>query len=124
MALDKDAIVAQLKDATILELNDLVKAIEDEFGVSAAAPVAAAGSGDGGGGDADAKTEFDVELTGAGGAKIKVIKAVREITGSGLKDAKDMVDGAPTVIKEGASEDEANDIKAKLEDVGAEVTLK
>ncbi|KRM98806.1 50S ribosomal protein L7/L12 [Loigolactobacillus rennini] len=123
MALDKDAIVAQLKDATILELNDLVKAIEDEFGVSAAAPVAAAGSGDGGG-DADAKTEFDVELTGAGGAKIKVIKAVREITGSGLKDAKDMVDGAPTVIKEGASEDEANDIKAKLEDVGAEVTLK
>lgn len=123
MALDKDAIVAQLKDATILELNDLVKAIEDEFGVSAAAPVAAAGSGDGSG-DAGAKTEFDVELTGAGGAKIKVIKAVREITGSGLKDAKDMVDGAPTVIKEGASEDEANDIKAKLEDAGAEVTLK
>ncbi|KRK40032.1 50S ribosomal protein L7/L12 [Loigolactobacillus bifermentans] len=122
MALDKDAIVAQLKDATILELNDLVKAIEDEFGVSAAAPVAAAGAA--GGDAAAAKTEFDVELTGAGSAKIKVIKAVREITGAGLKDAKDLVDGAPSVIKEGVSEDEANELKEKLEAAGAEVTLK
>lgn len=122
MALDKDAIVAQLKDATILELNDLVKAIEDEFGVSAAAPVAAAGAA--GGDAAAAKTEFDVELTGAGQAKIKVIKAVREITGAGLKDAKDMVDGAPSIIKEGVSEDEANELKEKLEAAGAEVTLK
>ncbi|MFD0898641.1 50S ribosomal protein L7/L12 [Loigolactobacillus binensis] len=122
MALDKDAIVAQLKDATILELNDLVKAIEDEFGVSAAAPVAAAGAA--GGDAAAAKTEFDVELTGAGQSKIKVIKAVREITGAGLKDAKDMVDGAPNVIKAGVSEDEANELKAKLEEAGAEVTVK
>ena len=122
MALDKDAIVAQLKDATILELNDLVKAIEDEFGVSAAAPVAAAAAA--GGDAAAAKTEFDVELTGAGSAKIKVIKAVREITGAGLKDAKDLVDGAPSVIKEGVSEDEANELKEKLEAAGAEVTLK
>lgn len=125
MALDKDAIIAQLKEATILELSDLVKGIEDEFGVSAAAPVAAAGAAGAAGGDAAAaKTEFDVELTGAGSAKIKVIKAVREITGAGLKDAKDMVDGAPTVIKEGVSEDEANELKAKLEEAGAEVTVK
>ncbi|PIO82990.1 50S ribosomal protein L7/L12 [Loigolactobacillus backii] len=122
MALDTDAIVAQLKDATILELNDLVKAIEDEFGVSAAAPVAAAGAA--GGDDAAAQTEFDVELTSGGSAKIKAIKAVREITGAGLKDAKDMVDNAPTVIKEGVSEDEANELKAKLEEAGAEVTVK
>ncbi|MFD1317060.1 50S ribosomal protein L7/L12 [Loigolactobacillus zhaoyuanensis] len=122
MALDKDAIIAQLKEATILELSDLVKGIEEEFGVSAAAPVAAAGAA--GGDAAAAKTEFDVELTGAGSAKIKVIKAVREITGAGLKDAKDMVDGAPTVIKEGVSEDEANELKAKLEEAGASVTVK
>jgi len=122
MALDKDAIIAQLKEATILELSDLVKGIEDEFGVSAAAPVAAAGAA--GGDAAAAKTEFDVELTGAGSAKIKVIKAVREITGAGLKDAKEMVDGEPTVIKEGVSEDEANELKAKHEEAGAEVTVK
>lgn len=120
MALDTEKIIEELKGATILELNDLVKAIEDEFDVTAAAPVAAAGAAAG----AAAKTEFDVELTEAGQEKVKVIKAVREITGLGLKDSKDLVDGAPKVIKEGVSEDEANDIKAKLEEVGAAVTVK
>lgn len=122
MALDTDAIIAQLKDATILELNDLVKAIEDEFGVSAAAPVAVAGAAAGEG--AAEKDSFDVELTSVGQEKIKVIKAVREITGNGLKESKDLVDKAPSIIKEGASKDEAEDIKSKLEDVGATVTLK
>ncbi|EEU20704.1 MULTISPECIES: 50S ribosomal protein L7/L12 [Lactobacillus] len=120
MALDTEKIIEELKGATILELNDLVKAIEEEFDVTAAAPVAAAGAAAG----AAAKTEFDVELTEAGQEKVKVIKAVREITGLGLKDSKDLVDGAPKVIKEGVSEDEANDIKAKLEEVGATVTVK
>ena len=122
MALDTDKIIEELKGASILELNDLVKAIEDEFGVSAAAPVAA-GAGAGAEGGAE-KTEFDVELTSAGAAKIKVIKTVKDITGLGLKDAKGLVDNAPSVIKEGVSKDEAEDMKAKLEDVGAEVTLK
>lgn len=121
MAFDKDAIIASLKEASIADLNDLVKAIEDEFGVSAAAPVAAAGAA---GGDAAAKSSFDVELTEAGQEKVKVIKIVREITNKGLLDCKKMVDGAPTVIKEGASEDEANDLKSKLEAAGATVTLK
>lgn len=120
MALDTDKIIEELKGATILELNDLVKAIEDEFDVTAAAPVAAAGAADTGA----AKSEFDVELTEAGQEKVKVIKAVRDITGLGLKDSKDLVDGAPKNVKEGVSEDEANDIKAKLEEVGATVTLK
>ena len=120
MALDTEKIIEELKGATILELNDLVKAIEEEFDVTAAAPVAAAVAAAG----AAAKTEFDVELTEAGQEKVKVIKAVREITGLGLKDSKDLVDGAPKVIKEGVSEDEANDIKAKLEEVGATVTVK
>ena len=120
MALDKDKIIEDLKGASILELNDLVKAIEDEFDVSAAAPVAVAGAAAG----AAAKSEFDVELTEAGQEKVKVIKAVRDITGLGLKDSKDLVDGAPKNVKEGVSEDEANDIKAKLEEVGATVTLK
>lgn len=120
MALDKDKIIEDLKGATILELNDLVTAIEDEFGVTAAAPVAAGAAA----GGAAEKTSFDVELTEAGQEKVKVIKAVREITGLGLKDSKDLVDGAPKVIKEGVSEDEANDIKAKLEEVGATVTVK
>ena len=120
MALDTEKIIEELKGATILELNDLVKAIEDEFDVTAAAPVAAAGAAAG----AAAKTEFDVELTEAGQEKVKVIKVVRDITGLGLKDSKDLVDGAPKVIKEGVSEDEANDIKAKLEEVGATVTVK
>ena len=116
MALDVDGIIAQLKDASILELNDLVKSIEDEFGVKAAAPVAA--------GAAAAKDTYDVELTEAGQEKVKVIKAVREITGLGLKDAKGMVDAAPKVIKEGLSEDDANKLKEQLEGVGATVTLK
>lgn len=121
MAFDKDAIIASLKEASISDLNDLVKAIEDEFDVSAAAPVAVAGAA---GGDGAAKDSFTVELTEPGTAKVKVIKAVKDITGSGLKDAKDLVDNAPSVIKEDAKEDEAKDIKAKLEDAGATVTLK
>lgn len=121
MAFDKDAIIASLKDATILDLADLVSAIEEEFNVSAAAPVAAAGAADGG---ATAKSEFDVELTSAGTAKVKVIKAVREATGLGLKEAKDLVDNAPSVVKEGLSEDDANALKESLEATGASVTVK
>ena len=121
MAFDKDAIIASLKEASISDLNDLVKAIEEEFDVSAAAPVAVAGTA---GGDAAAKDSFTVELTEPGSAKVKVIKAVKDITGLGLKDAKDLVDGAPSAIKEDVKEDEANDIKEKLEAAGATVTLK
>ena len=121
MAFDKDAIIASLKEASISDLNDLVKAIEDEFDVSAAAPVAAAGAA---GGAAAAKDSFTVELTEPGAAKVKVIKAVKDITGVGLKDAKDLVVGAPSAIKEDVKEDEANDIKEKLEAAGATVTLK
>lgn len=121
MAFDKDSIIASLKEATILDLADLVSAIEEEFGVSAAAPVAVAGAA---GGSEAAKTEFDVELTSAGSAKVQVIKAVREATGLGLKEAKDLVDNAPSAIKEGVSEDEANELKAKLEEAGAVVTVK
>lgn len=122
MALDKAQFIEDLKEASISDLNDLVKAIEEEFGVSAAAPVAAGGAV--AGGTAEAKDSFDVEIKEAGGTKIKVIKVVREITGAGLKEAKDMVDGAPSVVKEGASEEEANEIKAKLEEAGAAVELK
>lgn len=121
MAFDKDAIIASLKEASISDLNDLVKAIEEEFDVSAAAPVAVAGVA---GGDAAAKDSFTVELTEPGSAKVKVIKAVKDITGLGLKDAKDLVDGAPSAIKEDVKEDEANDIKEKLEAAGATITLK
>ena len=114
-----------IKELTVLELNDLVKACEEEFGVSAAAGVvvAAAGAGDGAAA-AEEKDSFDVELTEVGAEKVKVIKVVREITGLGLKEAKDLVDGAPKMVKEGATKDEANDIKAKLEEVGAKITLK
>ena len=114
-----------IKELTVLELNDLVKACEEEFGVSAAAGVvvAAAGAGDGAAA-AEEKTEFDVELTEVGPNKVKVIKVVREATGLGLKEAKDLVDSAPKVLKEGASKEEADDIKAKLEAEGAKVTLK
>ncbi len=122
MALDKDKIIEDLKGASILELNDLVKSIEDEFNVSAAAPVAAAGTAAGGNGAA--KSSFNVELTDAGQEKVKVIKEVRDITGKGLLDAKKIVDSAPVVVKEDATEDDANDIKDKLEKVGATVTLK
>ena len=114
-----------IKELSVLELNDLVKACEEEFGVSAAAGVvvAAAGAADGGAA-AEEKSEFDVELTEVGENKVKVIKVVREATGLGLKEAKDLVDSAPKVIKEAASKEEAEDIKAKLEAEGAKVTLK
>ena len=112
-----------IKGMTVLELNDLVKACEEEFGVSAAAGVVVAGPA-AGAAAAEEKTEFDVELTEAGAEKVKVIKVVREITGLGLKEAKDLVDGAPKVLKEGASKEEAEDIKKKLEEAGAKVTLK
>lgn len=112
-----------IKGMTVLELNDLVKACEEEFGVSAAAGVVvAAAGGDAAGGDD--KDEFDVELTEVGANKVKVIKVVREVTGLGLKEAKEVVDGAPKVVKEGASKEEANEIKEKLEAEGAKVTLK
>ena len=110
---------------TVLELNDLVKACEEEFGVSAAAGVVvAAAGGDAGAAAGEEKTEFDVELTEVGPNKVKVIKVVREATGLGLKEAKDLVDSAPKVLKEAASKEEADDIKAKLEAEGAKVTLK
>ena len=122
MALNIENIVEELKGATILELNDLVKAIEDEFGVTAAAPVAAAGVA--AGPAAEEQTEFTVELTAVGDQKVKVIKAVREATGLGLKEAKAVVDGAPSAVKEGISKDEAEALKAALEEVGASVTVK
>ena len=118
------AMIEEIKALTVLELSELVKAIEEEFGVSAAAPVAVVGAAAPGAAAAEEKTEFDVELTEAGAEKVKVIKVVREITGLGLKEAKEMVDGAPKVIKEAASKDAAEEIKAKLEEVGAKVTLK
>ena len=116
-------IIEVIKGLSVLELNDLVKACEEEFGVSAAAGVVVAAAADGAG--AAEKDEFDVELTTEAGAnKVKVIKVVREITGLGLKEAKDVVDGAPKVVKEQASKEEAEEIKKKLEEVGAKVTLK
>ena len=116
-------IIEVIKELSVLELNDLVKACEEEFGVSAAAGVVVA-AGAAAGAAAEEKTEFDVELTEAGANKVKVIKVVREITGLGLKEAKDVVDGAPKVVKEQASKEEAEEIKKKLEEVGAKVTLK
>ena len=113
-----------IKELTVLELNDLVKACEEEFGVSAAAGVVVAAAGAGDGAAAEEKTEFDVELTEVGSEKVKVIKVVREQTGLGLKEAKDLVDNAPKMIKEAASKDEAEAIKKQLEEVGAKVTLK
>ena len=116
-------IIEVIKGLSVLELNDLVKACEEEFGVSAAAgAVVAAGAA--AGAAAEEKTEFDVELTEAGANKVKVIKVVREITGLGLKEAKEVVDGAPKVVKEGASKEEAEEIQKKLEAEGAKVTLK
>ena len=117
----QEQIIEAVKNMTVLELNDLVKAIEEEFGVTAAAPVAVVG---GGAAAAEEKTEFDVILTSAGDQKIKVIKAVREITGLGLKEAKEVVDNTPKAVKEGASKEEAEEIKAKLEEVGAGVEVK
>ena len=121
MALNIENIVAELETATILELSELVKAIEEKFDVTAAAPVAVAAAG----GEAAAeKDSFDVELTAAGDKNVATIKAVREITGLGLKEAKELVDGAPTMIKEGVATAEAEEIKAKLEEAGASITLK
>ena len=123
--LTTEEFIAAIKELSVLELNELVKACEEEFGVSAAAGVvvAAAGAGDGAAA-AEEKTEFDVELTEAGPNKVKVIKVVRDATGLGLKEAKDLVDGAPKNVKEGASKEEAEELKAKLEAEGAKVTLK
>ena len=119
----KEEIIEVIKGLSVLELNELVKACEEEFGVSAAAGVVVAAAGAGGDAAAE-KSEFDVELTSAGASKVKVIKVVRKITGLGLKEAKELVDGAPKVIKEGVEKAEAEDIKAKIEAEGGEVTLK
>ena len=113
-----------IKELSVLELNDLVKACEEEFGVSAAAGVVVAAAGADGAAAGEEKTEFDVELTEVGSEKVKVIKVVREVTGLGLKEAKEVVDGAPKIVKEAADKATADDIKAKLEEVGAKVTLK
>ena len=117
-------MIEAIKELSVLELNELVKACEEEFGVSAAAGVVVAAAGGDGAAAAEEKDEFDVELVSAGSSKVKVIKAVREITGLGLKEAKELVDNAPKVVKEGVSKAEAEEIKAKLEEQGAEVSMK
>lgn len=117
-------MIEAIKELSVLELNELVKACEEEFGVSAAAGLVVAAAAGDGAGAAEEKDEFDVELVSAGASKVKVIKVVREITGLGLKEAKEVVDGAPKVVKEGVSKAEAEEIKAKLEAEGAEVNLK
>ena len=122
--LTTEEFIEAIKELSVLELNDLVKACEEEFGVSAAAGVVVAAAGAEGGAAAEEKDEFDVELVSAGAAKVKVIKVVREVTGLGLKEAKEVVDGAPKVIKEAAAKAEAEEIKTKLEAEGAKVTLK
>ena len=127
MAVTKEEIIEALKEMSLLEASELVKMIEEEFGVSAAAPAAVAmamPAGGEGGAEAEEKTEFDVVLEGFGDNKIAVIKAVREITGLGLKEAKETVEGAPKAIQEGVAKDKAEEIKAKLEEAGAAVTLK
>ena len=124
--INKEDVLAYLENANMLEISELIKDIEEKFGVTAAAPVAIAGgaapAADAGG--AEEKTEFDVELTGVGDKKINVIKVIRTITSLGLKEAKDMADSAPTIVKEAAGKDEAEDIKKQLEEAGATVTLK
>lgn len=121
----KEEFITAIKGMSVLELNELVKACEEEFGVSAAAGVVVAAAGAAGGAaGGEEKTEFDVELTDAGAEKVKVIKVVRDVTGLGLKEAKDLVEGAPKVVKEAASKTEAEDIKKKLEEAGAKCTLK
>ena len=120
---EQQAAIEAIKELSVLELNELVKACEEEFGVSAAAGVVVAAAG-AGAAAAEEKTEFDVELTEVGSEKVKVIKVVREATGLGLKEAKDLVDGAPKMLKTEVSKEEAEDIKKKLEEVGAKVTLK
>src|SRR5699024_2587926 len=120
--MNNEQIIEAVKEMTVLELNDLVKAIEEEFGVTAAAPVAAGATG---GAEEEAEqTEFDVVLEAAGDSKIKVVKAVREITGLGLKDAKELTDSAPKAIKEGVAQEEADEMKEKLEEAGATVEIK
>jgi len=124
----KDDVLSYLENANMLEISDLISEIEEKFGVSAAAPVAVAGAAapaaSAGAEQAEEKTDFNVELTSAGEKKIAVIKAIREITSLGLKEAKDLVDGAPTVVKEGVAKDEAAEMQKKLEEAGASVTLK
>ena len=122
--MNKDQIIEAIKNMTVLELNELVKACEEEFGVSAAAPVAVVGAAGAGAAAAEEQTEFTVVLEAAGAEKIKVIKAVREITGLGLKESKELVDNAPKAIKEGVSKADADDISKKLTDAGAEVEVK
>ena len=117
-------MIEAIKELSVLELNELVKACEEEFGVSAAAGVVVAAAAGDGAAAAEEKDEFDVELVSAGSSKVKVIKVVREITGLGLKEAKELVDNAPKVVKEGVSKAEAEEIKAKLEEQGAEVNMK
>ena len=117
-------LIDAIKEMTVLELNDLVKACEEEFGVSAAAGVVVAAAGAGAGAAEEEKTEFDVELTEVGAEKVKVIKVVREVTGLGLKEAKELVEAAPKVVKEAAAKADAEELKKKLEEVGAKVTLK
>lgn len=127
MAMTKDEMIAAIESMTVLELSELVSALEEKFGVSAAAPVAVAavgGAADAGAGAAEEQTEFNVVLTGAGDKKIGVIKVVRELTGLGLKEAKELVDSAPSNVKEGVSKAEADELKAKLEEAGASVELK
>lgn len=116
--------VEDIKELTVLELNELVKAIEEEFGVSAAAPVVVAGGAAAGAAAAEEKTEFDVVLADIGGNKMQVIKAVKEITGLGLKESKELVESAPKAIKEAVAKDEAEEMKKKLEEVGAKIELK
>lgn len=124
MAITKEDILEAVGGLTVMELNDLVKAFEEKFGVSAAAVAVAGGAAAGGAAAAEEKTEFDVVLTEAGAQKVGVIKVVRTITGLGLKEAKDMVDGAPKTVKEGVSQAEADDIKKQLEEAGAKVEIK
>ncbi|MDK4624263.1 50S ribosomal protein L7/L12 [Kingella kingae] len=124
MAITKEDILNAVEQLTVMELNELVKAFEEKFGVSAAAAVAVAGPAAGGAAAAEAKTEFDVILASAGDQKVGVIKVVRAITGLGLKEAKDLVDGAPKTLKEGVSQAEADDMKKQLEEAGAKVEIK
>ncbi len=119
-----ESIIAEIKELKLLEVAELVKAMEEEFGVSAAAPVAVMGVAAEGGAAAEEKTDFNVVLANAGEAKLKVVKAVRELTGLGLKEAKDLVDGAPSTVKEGVAKEEAEKMKAALEEAGATVELK
>ncbi len=126
MAVTKEEVVSFIDNMTVLEMSEFVKELEDKYGVTAAAPMMAmpAGGGDGGGAAAEEKTEFDVVLTAAGDKKIQVIKEVRAITGLGLKDAKDLVDGAPKPLKEGIKKEEAEEIKTKIEGAGGSVEIK